>query len=79
MMPAFSLSFFLLLLWSCKPSPGEQEQVLHSDHTVFAVNKLAPRARFLAYETEELAAQNKPDLRWMRASGRSDRSMEHRS
>jgi len=40
----------------------EQKQNLHSDHTVSAVNKLAPRADFFAYETEQLAVRGNPDL-----------------
>jgi beta-galactosidase len=51
----------LLLLWSCGHSEQEQKQNLHSDHTVFAVNKLAPHADFFAYETEELATRGVPD------------------
>lgn len=35
-----------------------QDQSLHHDHTVFAVNKLSPHADFFAYETEKLASEN---------------------
>ena len=38
--------------------PQEQEQNLHFDHTVFAVNKSDPHADFFAFESEELAAKN---------------------
>ena len=51
----------LLILWSCAPKERWEKQDLHSDHTVFGVNKLAPRASFFAYETEALAAKEQPD------------------
>jgi len=45
------LSFIPFFLFS-------QEQIYHSDQTVFAINKLKPHADFFAYESEELATQN---------------------
>ena len=51
----------LLLMWSCGQSSKEVRQNLHSDHTIFAVQKLAPRADFFAYESDELANQNDPE------------------
>ncbi len=51
----------LLLLWSCGQSSKEVQQNLHSDHTIFAVNKLGPRADFFVYESDELAKQNDPE------------------
>ena len=54
------LIFLILLLGSCGPKERWESQDLHSDHTVFSVNKLAPHADFFAYETEELAAEGKP-------------------
>ena len=57
------ISFFpiLALLWSCSQSSQEHKQNLHSDHTIFAVNKLAPRADFFAYESQQLAERNEPE------------------
>lgn len=55
------LSLILVFLWSCSGPDQELIQDLHSDHTVFAVNKLAPRADFFAYESRELAMGNVPD------------------
>ena len=52
----------LLILGSCDQGLQEQKQNLHSDHTVFAVNKLGPHADFFAYETEQLAVRGNPDL-----------------
>jgi len=48
-------------MWSCDQSNKEVQQNLHSDHTIFAVQKLAPRADFFAYESDELAKQNDPE------------------
>jgi beta-galactosidase len=45
-------------MWSCNGPDQDRIQDLHSDHTVFAVNKLAPRADFFAYESSELARAN---------------------
>ncbi|TFH28204.1 MAG: DUF4981 domain-containing protein [Bacteroidia bacterium] len=50
-----SLLSLLLLLWSCGPKERWKKQDLHSDHTVFAVHKLAPHADFFAFESETLA------------------------
>ena len=55
------LGLILVFLWSCSGTDQEEIQGLHSDHTVFAVNKLAPRADFFAYESRELARGNTPD------------------
>jgi len=51
----------VLLLWSCGPGERWEKQDLHSDHTVFSVRKMAPRADFFAYESEALADQVSPD------------------
>ncbi len=61
-----SLVYFsiLLLLGSCGQTDPGQKQELHQDHTVFAVNKLAPRADFFAYESPELAEKNDPAASW---------------
>jgi len=61
----------LLPLWSCGPADSTQKQNLHSDHTVFAVNKLAPRADFFAYESQKLAEKNEPEssLRYISLNG----------
>ena len=61
MIRAVSLILILLLTWSCVQSDKEQKQNLHNDHTVSAVNKLAPRADFFAYETEQLARGGNPE------------------
>ncbi|MDF1573930.1 MAG: glycoside hydrolase family 2 TIM barrel-domain containing protein [Bacteroidales bacterium] len=50
----------LFLLWSCGQDKREVPQNLHSDHTVFAVNKLAPHADFFPYESRQLAERNEP-------------------
>ena len=60
MVRALSLISILLILSSCDQSVQEQKQKLHSDHTVFGVHKLAPHADFFAYESEQLAVQDKP-------------------
>jgi beta-galactosidase len=49
------------MLWSCAPGERWEKQDLHSDHTVFGIHKLAPRASFFAYETEALAFGAQPD------------------
>jgi len=57
-----ALSFLTIFLTcSCASENGWEKQDLHSDHSVFGINKLAPRASFLAYETEALAEQNLPE------------------
>jgi len=61
MVRILSLISMLLILWSCDQGIREQKQNLHNDHTVFAVNKLAPRADFFAYESDELAKQADPE------------------
>lgn len=58
---SFLLFFILGVLWSCRGTEWEPAQDLHSDHGVFAVNKLAPRADFFPYESKELAGWNIPD------------------
>jgi beta-galactosidase len=61
-MRILNLAFIsFLLLCSCGTKERWEKQDLHSDHTVFGVNKLAPHASFLAYETETLAEQNLPE------------------
>jgi beta-galactosidase len=57
MTKAGSLILCILLLGSCGPKERWENQDLHSDHTVFSVNKLAPHADFFAYESEELALE----------------------
>jgi beta-galactosidase len=49
------------MLWSCGSQERWKQQDLHSDHTVFSVHKLAPRADFFAYESEALAGLATPD------------------
>ncbi len=61
MVRALSLISILLLLSSCGHTGQELKQNLHSDHTVFAVNKLAPHADFFAYESKQLAEWDEPD------------------
>ena len=61
MMRILSLLLSVIILGSCGTGDPEMKQELHGDHTVFAVNKLPPRASFIAYETKELAEQNKPE------------------
>jgi len=51
----------MLLSWSCTSTDPVLKQKLHSDHTVFGVNKLAPHADFFAYETAQMAAADLPD------------------
>lgn len=46
----------LTLLFSCTPPTTRQN--LHSDHTVFELNKLKPHADFFAFEKESLASEN---------------------
>jgi beta-galactosidase len=48
------------LVFSCINSTTHQKQNLHSDHKVFGVNKLMPRADFLAYESDSLAIADNP-------------------
>ncbi len=61
-MRILNLTFIsVFLLCSCGTKERWEKQDLHSDHTVFAVNKLPPHASFLAYETEKLAEQNIPE------------------
>jgi len=50
----------LALLVSPAVFSQEQEQNLHYDQSVFQVNKLEPHADFFAYESSNLASQNKP-------------------
>jgi len=57
---AFSLILIILLLGSCGPKERWENQDLHSDHTVFSVNKMAPHADFFAFESEELALEGDP-------------------
>ncbi|MCD4710697.1 MAG: DUF4981 domain-containing protein, partial [Bacteroidales bacterium] len=61
MIKVISLISLLLLLMSCSPKERWEKQDLHSDHTVFAVNKLAPHADFFAYESQYLAGNATPD------------------
>jgi beta-galactosidase len=58
-----NLSFFsiVLLFASCGRQGTGFRQDLHSDHTVFEVNKLASRADFYAYESERLACSYDPE------------------
>jgi len=60
MIRTLSFTTILLLLWTCDRSNQDLKQNLHNDHKVFAVNKLAPHADFLAYESHVLAEQNEP-------------------
>jgi beta-galactosidase len=55
--------FATFVIWFCSCGPEErwEKQDLHSDHTVFSVYKLAPRADFFAYESEVLAEMDSPD------------------
>jgi len=62
MMRALSFTAILLLLCTCDRSDQELKQNLHNDHTVFAVNKLAPHADFFAFESGSLAEQDEPGL-----------------
>lgn len=67
-------NLFCIFLASILASVGllvAQEQNLHHDHTVFAVNKLAPRADFFSYETAELAEKNslKDSYRFLSLNG----------
>ena len=48
----------LLLLFLTSTSNKLIGQEYHSDHTVFGINKLAPRADFFAYETADLEKTN---------------------
>ncbi len=48
----------ILILFFSSSSNKLIGQEFHSDHTVFGINKLAPRADFFAYETMALAAAN---------------------
>ncbi len=54
-----------LLLALITLSPFMQAQIIpqtyHADHTIFAEQKLAPRADFFAYESKELASENLPE------------------
>jgi len=51
----------MLLSWSCTSPDPVKDQKLHSDQTVFGINKLAPHADFFAYESALLAAADVPD------------------
>lgn len=53
-------SLILMLFVACSHTPDEQKY--HSDHTVFGINKLLPRADFFAFETSQLAASDNPNL-----------------
>lgn len=48
-----------VILFSCSQN---EEQVFHSDHRVFGVNKLEPHADYFAYESESLASENNKSL-----------------
>jgi beta-galactosidase len=56
-----TLTLIMSFLWSCSGPDQDLIQDLHSDHRVFAVNRLAPRADFFAYESREIARVNIPD------------------
>ncbi len=60
MVKVSTLISLLLMLLSCSPKERWEKQDLHSDHTIFAVNKLAPHADFFAYESGALAEQDEP-------------------
>ena len=51
----------LAVMFSCNVFPTLHEKDLHEYHTLFGVNKLNPRADFIACETEPLAILNTPD------------------
>jgi len=53
------LTFGLITLLCCAQTEiHSQKQSLHSDHTVFGVNKLDPHADFFAYESADLSSNN---------------------
>jgi beta-galactosidase len=60
MKPIIPFISAFLLLGSCGPKERWEKQNLHSDHTVFGVNKLGPHADFFAYESPLLAETDEP-------------------
>lgn len=54
--------FILFLLQFIVINTYAQDKKPYEDHTVFQINKLAPRADFFAYENEALAEKNKKEL-----------------
>ncbi|MFK8163843.1 MAG: glycoside hydrolase family 2 TIM barrel-domain containing protein [Lewinella sp.] len=55
------LAFLLAMLFSCSsPTPTAQEQIAHTDHTVFGINKLPPHANFFGYASADQVTENEP-------------------
>lgn len=52
---------FIIFAFVFSAEAQEQKQNLHKDHSVFGMNKRSPHADFFAYESMELAMQNKLD------------------
>lgn len=59
-MKIFPIIATVLILNSCSQLPDleQNNQSYHSNHTIFAINKLPPHADFFAYETKKSANQN---------------------